>query len=406
LKNLTSKISKHNFYSLLWHGGFLAFAQNFIDVDTIIPSMLVDAGGTAFHVGIITMIMLGGSSFTQLVFAPWVSNYPFKKKFLYLGIGSRIFALLLLSIMLMRSATLSGNLTILMIFLLISIFSVGGSFANVSYTDIVGKSLLQESRKSFLSIRQVTNGVIIIASVLLVRKVLIGFEYPINYANMFFIGFLSLSMASFGFWQLKEVVPSKMTIKDSRQFLSLLKEELKRNKRLRYFLGFVNTQGISISILPFILYYAREVFNTQSIHTGNFLIFKVIGSVTIGFILFSFSKKIKYRYLLYLNVAVGFVLPLLLIFHGLTTLYIIFFLGGIVFAIYTISMNGVLLEISDTSNRALYTGITGAGNILPALFPLAGGLIIEWSGFEIFFIIYMIVILTSAYFVYKLDCLK
>ena len=44
-------ISKRNFYSLLWHAGFLAFAQNFMDVDTIIPAMMVDAGGTAIHIG-------------------------------------------------------------------------------------------------------------------------------------------------------------------------------------------------------------------------------------------------------------------------------------------------------------------------------------------------------------------
>jgi hypothetical protein len=34
---LTSSISKRNFYLLLLHAGFLAFAQVFMDVDTIIP---------------------------------------------------------------------------------------------------------------------------------------------------------------------------------------------------------------------------------------------------------------------------------------------------------------------------------------------------------------------------------
>ena len=101
---LTPNISKRNFKSLLWHAGFLALAQVFMDVDTIVPAMLVDAGGNAVQIGILTAIMLGGSSFTQLVYAPFISNYHFKKKFLLLGINSRIFSLLGLGIILFFSS--------------------------------------------------------------------------------------------------------------------------------------------------------------------------------------------------------------------------------------------------------------------------------------------------------------
>ena len=152
---LTPRISKRNFYSLLWHAGFLAIAQNFIDVDTIIPAMLVDAGGTAIQVGILTAIMLGGSSFTQLIFAPFISNFSYKKGFLLLGINSRMIALLSLGLILYFSSMLQGNYEIVLIFLLISVFSLGGAFANISYTDILGKSLLPDKRKTFFSMRQV-----------------------------------------------------------------------------------------------------------------------------------------------------------------------------------------------------------------------------------------------------------
>ena len=81
---LTKKISTHNFKSFLWHATFLAFAKNFMDVDTIIPSMIVEAGGGAMHIGILTAIMMGGSSLTQLFFAPFVSNKTYKKNIFYL----------------------------------------------------------------------------------------------------------------------------------------------------------------------------------------------------------------------------------------------------------------------------------------------------------------------------------
>lgn len=398
-------VSKNNFRSLVWHAGFLALAQNFIDIDTVIPAMMVESGGTALHIGILTAIMLGGSSFTQLIFAPFISNYSYKRKFLLLGINSRILALLAMGLMLYFNAWLSDDYRILLIFLFISIFSLGGAFANISYTDILGKSILQESRKSFFSIRQIIGGVILLSSVFLARKVLVASPYPVNYANMFLIGFIALSVASLGFWKLRETVPSRLTVTGPGHFLRLIRTELKENPRLGNFLGFINTMGISIGLMPFVILYAKESFGTASSDTANFLLFKVIGSVVMGLLLFLLAGKYRYRNLLYLNAVLAFLLPLLIMLvPGQPPFGMVFFFGGIIYATYTISMNGVLLEVSGTSNRALYTGIAGAGNIIPALFPLLGGWVITQLGFNVFFMLYMITIAFSIFFIYRLRC--
>lgn len=403
--SLEKKVSKNNFRSLLWHAGFLALAQNFIDIDTVIPAMMVESGGTAMHIGILTAIMLGGSSFTQLIFAPFISNYSFKKKFLLLGINSRILALLAIGLMLFFNAYLKDDYRILLIFVFITIFSLGGAFANISYTDIMGKSITQEFRKPFFSIRQVVNGAILLGSVFIARWVLTSSPYPLNYAYMFFIGFGALSIASLGFWNLKETVPSKLSVKSPGHFLQLIRTELKENPKLGNFLGFINTMGISIGLMPFIVLYAKDMFGTASSDTANFLLYKVIGSVFTGLLLFAFARMFRYRYLLYINAVIAFLLPLLIMLvPGQPPFGLLFFIGGIIFATYTISMNGVLLEVSATSNRALYTGIAGAGNILPALFPLFGGWVITQLGFKLFFILYMISIASSIIFIYRLKC--
>ena len=397
--------SRLNFRSLLWHAGFLAVAQNFIDIDTVIPAMMVESGGTAVHIGILTAIMLGGSSFTQLIFAPFISNYAYKKNFLLLGINARILALLAMGLMLYYNAYISDDYRILLIFLLISVFSLGGAFANISYTDILGKSILQESRKSFFTIRQVVTGMILIGSVFAARRVLVASTYPQNYAHMFFVGFMALSVASLGFWNLRERVASKLIVKGPRHFLELVGKELKENPRLGNFLGFINTMGISIGLMPFVILFAKENYGTLSGDTANFLLFKVIGSVFMGLLLFMFASRFRYRNLLYLNALIAFLLPLtLMLAPGLPPFWLIFFVSGIIYATYSITMNGVLLEVSGTSNRALYTGIAGAGNILPAIFPLLGGWIISQYGFNLFFILYMISIACSMVFIFKLKC--
>lgn len=404
---LTAAISRRNVFALLWHSGFLAIAMVFMDVDTIIPAMLVDAGGSAVQIGILTAIMLGGSSFTQLIYAPVISNFNYKRKFLLLGINSRIFSLFGLGIMLYISSLINETNIIWIIFILITVFSFGGAFANVSYTDILGKSILQKSRKSFFSGKQVITGVMLFVAALFAKKVLTIADYPTNYGYMFFIAFSALLVASLGFWKLKEVIPSKLVVKNPKHFFRLIELEWKQNKKLKYFLGFINTMGISISLLPFIILYAKDYYQIQHADTGSLLLYKIIGSVVTGFILFFLAGKYKYRYLLYGGAILSLSLPVLtLLSYGMFSFTIIFLVGGVIYTTYTISMNGVLLEISANENRTLYTGIAGAGNILPALFPLFGGWIIKLYGFLPFFILFMVVILSSLFFIYKINCKK
>ncbi len=402
---LPRKISVHNFYAFLWHAGFLALAQNFMDVDTVIPAMLIESGGGAIHIGIMTAIMMGGSSFTQLFFAPYISNKGFKKKFLLLGINSRIFALFSLGAVLFYLQANQSKLILGLIFLFIALFSLGGAFSNISYTDILGKSVDENKRKLFFSAKQIIVGSVVLLSAFLAKRVLTAFGYPVNYSFMFFIGASLLLIASAGFWKIKEVSRSFMKIKGVKQFFRILQQEWVQNKNLSYLLGFINTQGIMLSFLPFVVLYAKETFHTQSSDTGFFLLFKVIGVVTAGTLVFFFTKRLKYHPLLYLNVALSFTLILLtLCIKNEVTLRYLFIMGGVVNSLYLITMNGLLLEVSGNENRALYAGFAGAGNILPAVFPLTGSWIIGQFGFRGFFILFMLIVLSSVWFIHKIDC--
>lgn len=405
--NLSPKISSHNFYAFLWHAGFLALAQSFIDVDTVVPAMIIESGGGAMHIGIMTAIMLGGSSFTQLFFAPYISNKPFKKNFLLAGINIRVFSLFALGIILFYLKGNQSSLALWFIFLFIIMFSLAGAFANISYTDILGKSMNEDRRKSFFSAKQVIAGGIVLISAILAKKVLTSFGYPVNFAVMFFIGASLLLIATGGFWNVKEQHPSTKKISGLRNYLHILRSELKTNPRLGYFLGFINTQGIIISFLPFVMLYAKETLNTESNDTGNYLIFKVIGIMIVSMMVFLIAKKIKYNLLLYLNLQFSIMLIIsVMLINDEYTLRYIFIMGGVVFSLYTITMNGLLLEVSETGNRAIYTGFAGAGNILPALLPLTGGLLIGNFGFRSFFILYILIVSFSFYFIRKIDCKK
>lgn len=404
---LDRKTSTHNFYAFLWHAAFLALAQNFMDVDTVIPAMVIESGGTAMHIGILTAIMLGGSSFTQLLFAPGISKVPFKKRFLLAGISTRIVAIFALGITLFYlNNNQSGNI-IWLLFLFITLFSLAGAFTNISYNDILGKSILAKKRKTFFSAKQTLAGILVLLSAFMARKTLVAFAYPVNFGVMFFTGATLLLLASGGFWKIREREASSLKINGFRHFISHLRTELRENPKLPFFLGFINTQGIVISFLPFVMLYAKQILNTQSNDTGSFLLFKVSGIVLVSFFVLLLSRKIKYKLLLYFNVILSAILIIsTMLLHDELVLRLVFIMGGITFSLYTITMNGLLLEVSGNENRAIYTGFAGAGNILPALVPIAGGGIISLFGFTSFFVMYLVLILSALFFIYKIDCKK
>ncbi len=407
LETLNISVSRHNFYSFLIHGIFLALAQNFMDIDTIIPSMLIESGGSSLHIGFLTAIMLGGSSFTQLFFAPYLQNKGFKKRYLLLGINSRIASLAGLSLLFFFFMSFTGDVCIVFIFVLITVFSFSGAFANISYTDILGKSVLPDARKSFFSLRQILTGSGVLISSFFARKVLMSHQFPVNYAFMLLIAAVFLSLASIGFWRIKETLSSGYKINGLKAFLHAVRREIQSNSRLKYYLGFVNTLGISVAILPFLILYAKEYFQVDSSQIGKFLIFKVFGVVLTGMLLFILSNRIKYRFLLYSSVLLTLFIPsFVMASHSASGFSFVFILGGVIYALYTVSINGVLLEVSDNQNRALYTGLAGAGNILPTLFPISAGWVIQSYGFNIFFIIFMAFVASSLIFIYKLHCTK
>jgi MFS family permease len=390
----------------LWHGIFLSLASNFMDVHTIIPSMLIKAGGNAVMLGFLTAIMVGGSGLMQIIFAGFLSNKTHKKKYLLLGINFRIITLLLLAFILFRSDFISNQMLIFSIFILISVFSFSGSFANISYVDIMGKSIVYQKRKRFFSIKQVISSIGIFVSAIIVRTILKHLSYPNNYGTLLFIAGILLFLASFGFWKIKEISVKFINRRSFWKFFKMIPQEISQNSNLKNYLFIINFLGLTFSFIPFMILFAKKNFELSYSFIGNILLLKIIGMLITSLILYKRSEKFEYKKLLYFSFVLGAMLPLLSLFFGNNQLIyqLLFVFTGIFITTFNISRNGILVEISSNENRATYTGISGAGNILPTFFPLVAGILISLLGYYITFSIVSFIVASSFVFIKKIDC--
>jgi len=176
---ITENVSKNNYVAFVWHGIFLSLASNFMDVHTIIPAMLLKAGASSIQLGLATTIMIGGSSLMQIFFARSLSNKNHKKSPLLFAINLRVLTLFMLSFLLLKSGIFPNYLLIIIIFIIITIFSFSGSYASISYIDIIGKSILNNRRKDFFSFKQIIGSIGLFLSALLVRHLLRIYTYNV-----------------------------------------------------------------------------------------------------------------------------------------------------------------------------------------------------------------------------------
>lgn len=408
---LNPAVSTRNFKAFIWHAIFAALAINFMDVDTVLPNMVLNAGGGSFLVGLMSAIMLGGSRMSQFFFTPFLQNRKNKKPYLLLGINSRIVALAGLAFIFYYSENIQQNWIIIFIFLLVILFSVGGAFAEIPYTDIIGKSIIATDRKRFFSLKQMLAGIMIFLSALAVKWLINHFGFPANYFYIFLIAAGFLTMASFGFYGLIEVSTEGSEthrITNFRVYFERIIHEFKSHPRLTYYVLIINTLGIGLAILPFIILFARTKMEISSAMVGELLIYKTIGLVLTSFLIYRLAKKFKYQHLLYISIGLISVIVIIgfsFIQHPMV-FRLIFLGGGIFVSLFSILRSGILLEISTDDNRAFYTGLTGTSNIVLTLFPIISGILVETLGFQYFFGLSLLLILSSVYFAYLLKCTK
>ena len=404
------KSSNRNIFAFTFHALFLALTMSFIDVNTVVPNMIAEAGGTTVHLGILSAIMIGGSGLMQLVFAGVLMPYPRKKGFLLLGIYLRVFALIVLGIFLLRTDIAGGSWKVLIILGIMTIFSFSGSFAGIAYTDILGRAIDPEQRKRFFLLKQLIASFGVIISALLVKIVLSLFPYPTNYSILFISAGGLLLIGTIGFWLIHEPAEAgkqKITLKEKfRTFY----DAIIKDRNLQMYLLLINTSGVTFVTIPFLILYARTRFDISGSMVGTFLLVQMSGSLATNIILNLMNKKItknqRYKGILYMFILTGMAVPIsALFFASSQSLYIIvFLLSGIALALYQIASPGVLLEISNDKNRPVYTGLSGAGSIMNILYPILAGILIRTIGFTAVFIISSLIIGSGFFVAKRIDC--
>ena len=152
--------------------------------------------------------------------------------------------------------------------------------------------------------------------------------------------------------------------------------------------------------MPFYVVYASHHYGLTGEQVGNYLIVQITGMILSSFIWGKLVKKFGFRGVVRGCIFCGTLLPLLVLLLSGTPLPIflsVFFLMGVTISARKIAFEGLLIEISTNTNRALYQGVIGTTSLTVALFPLLAGGLILWIGYTPVFLIVSLLV-ASAWF--------
>ena len=393
-------VQARNFYALLWHATFLALTTAFTDINLILPSMIVRAGGTEIQVGLLTAIMVGTPIVGQLVFASYLHIKPRKKGYLLLGINLRVVALALVAAVLWKSDILASSVIIGFVMLSMFIFAIAGTFAAVSYIDILGKSLLQEQRPQFFVNRQVLSSVAFLASALIARHILGRLGYPANYVWLFTTASGVLLVGSLGFWVIDEIkVEGAGNNYKVSQVLKSIPSHLRLDRNLRRYIYLVNLTGFGLTLMPFYVVMAKTEYGLTGHQVGTYLLTNILGMITSNYMWAKIVRRFGFSGVVKGCIVCGSILPvlaLLLVRAPIGYFLIVFFLMGVGLSARKIAFEGLFIEITSDENLALHKGIVGAVSLSTALFPLVAGGLITIAGYAPVFLLGSTVV-ASAY---------
>jgi len=399
LKNNTTTNNniKWNFTMGLIHGILYLGGEAFYNPDTILPIFLDHFTKSKTLIGLSSTLIgrLGGiaSVFPQLLVANKIENKTHKKPLLIFAITVRALSWGLLAFTTYIFNNTYPNLTIFFLFVTLILHTFMGGIAAVPFFDIWGKSLPSNLRGRFFGYRQLWGGILAIGSGLIVKNILENnaIEFPYNFALLFSLVFIFLSISYIALGSVKE--PTEKVYKNQLPFKDFLKKAfliIKKNSNYKKFIMVEILVGAGGMALPFYILYLKDTSGIRLGTVGILLSAQMLGSVLSNILWAHLSDFVGNKKVIQISTFAGLMVPIIALitqFKNELLYLLLFAIIGFFIAGRTIGNTNYLLDIAPPKDRPIYISLTGTLLFPVSLFPLIGGLIVQYISYNMLFVI-------------------
>jgi MFS family permease len=398
-----ARTRRRNFAAGLWHGTFLALGVSLTQPTTVISAFVVDLTGSTVWVGGLIALLSVAGALPQLFAARWIEPRPRKMPYLMTAIYLRILSWGTLAWLIFAIGDqYPMSLAWILVGMLI-IFYAGGGLGNIPYTDIIGKIVPPNRRGAFFGGIGALAGPLSVGAALAARHILAHVNYPNSYALLFGFAAIALTIASLGFWVMREPSTSS-AVRDTPPWHEYWKQLKAASRRMKEFITTQLLTGFSLMALPFYVVFAREILDAPLEAVGWFLLAQVIGGLLSNLVWARLVDKSGSRRMIFYCAVLSFTIPLLAIalsHRGWLALLPVFFLAGAIINGRSVGFQSALLELAPVSERSTYAALNSVLIIPIAFLSLMGGLFLLEFSYTTFFIITAVFIAAGAFVAWR-----
>ena len=386
------------------HGFSLGIATTVAEPNTILPLIISHFSSNLIIVGIFTSLLRGGAIIVQLVAAFYAQSYQKVMPFMRIVFFFRFFSWFMVGASIYFVGDSNKPLTLWLIGIGLFFFSFSAGFGGIYFKEIIAKVFDKKERGKTMSTKQLFASIGSLLSGGVAGWVLEHFEAPDSYAYLFMISALLMAVGLIAFASIEEPIKEHVTQRED-SFVKFLKNAIKTFKadeRLRLQILITLFGYAFLLAMPFVILKAQHSFELTGWLVGGFITIQMIGSILGNLFLW---KKMTNNYIHMMQLAFAIMIALfILAFFAVSPLHyvIVFLLFGIARDGFRNADMNLILELAPEEKRPVYVAIQSSLTSFGFFFAIPGGLVLELFGYDILYLLTIMMLMIGLFFTKKL----
>lgn len=387
-----SDVNRRNFWLGVTNGALYAGAEALTDPSLVLTYFTSLLTGSKFLVGLVAPIRISGWFLPQLLVSGFIQRQERKlRAYTQWGVV-RAIGLGVMVLVLWFVADRAALLGFFFAFLVV--YSLMEGLAGLSFMDVVGKVVPLHRRGAFFGARRLLGGLLALAASGVVAWALsegAGLDFPRNFALLFGVSLVGISLAIFAFTRIDEplepVTHERVPMSTQIQRAGRLPRQ---NPTYGRFLLARLLMVVADMAVPFYVVFAKESLGAPPGLVGVYLSTTTLAGLLANLWAARASDRHGNRLLLVVACLVGLTSPALaLVFdrwRGPALLFAAAFaLNGIYNTVAWVAHFNFLLEIAPAGDRPIYVGTANTLVGMAMLASSGGGALVDWLGFGALF---------------------
>lgn len=397
------KTLRWNYFCNTADGSLYALGMGMVPLNTVILFFISGFVGQKWLIGLISFLNVFLTYSPQILLSKKIEKLKLHKPFLIFVAFFIRLLWLILGLDVIFFAKSDPVLFVVLFYIIYSLIGLASAFSNIAWFNFIVKIIPAEVRGKFLGIRSSIAGIFESTGSLLLGLILKICPYPLNYGVLFIIvsavTFLSLWVLSY----------SKETESPERPVDNLLQEGyVSRSKRILkedinftiYIITIILIMGFGKMAFAFQIIFAKEKLGI-TVEQLSYSTFILLASQTIGYLLWGILGD-RNGFKITLEISTIIFIPSIIftyLMSSVAVFYISMALFGLAQSARNFNESNLAINLCQKEeNQPFYIGLR---NLITgpffALTPVIAGVIYDFLGYEVLFIVSAIFMVAGFY---------